>query len=228
MIPATPGFLRALREYTSRHGMLLVFDEVIAFRVGPGGAQGMFGVSPDLTTLGKIIGGGYPVGAFGGRAELMDRIDARRPGALVHGGTFNGNPITMTAGLAVLRLMTGDEFDRLASLGARLRDGLAEGLAAAGLDARVTGIASLFHVHLGRAADSASIAIGRSGAGDRAALAAVAAAKARARRFHLSLLVAGYLTAPRGMGALMTPMSEADVDGFVAAALEAAGDALES
>jgi glutamate-1-semialdehyde 2,1-aminomutase len=225
MIPATPAFLRELRDYTSRHGMLLVFDEVIAFRVDPHGAQGMVGVTPDLTALGKIIGGGYAVGAFGGNAEVMDRFDARRPGALVHGGTFNGNPITTAAGLATLHHMTPERFDRLASLGARLRDGLADGFAAAGLDARVTGVASLFQVHLGRSTDGASIATGRSGPGDAAAL---AAAKARARRFYLSLLVAGYLTAPRGMGALMTPMSEEDVDGFVSAALDAAADALQA
>jgi glutamate-1-semialdehyde 2,1-aminomutase len=205
--------------------MLLVFDEVIAFRVDPHGAQGMFGVMPDLTALGKIIGGGYAVGAFGGSAQIMDRFDARRPGALVHGGTFNGNPVTTAAGLATLRHMTPERFDRLASLGARLRDGLTAGFAATGLDARVTGVASLFQVHLGRGADSASIATGRSGPGDPAAM---AVAKTRARRFYLSLLVAGYLTAPRGMGALMTPMSEEDIDGFVAAAVDAAAEALEA
>ena len=90
--PATPEFLAELRAFTERHGIVLVFDEIIAFRIGYHGAQGVLGVTPDLTTFGKIIGGGYALAAFGGRAELMDLLDVRRPGSLVHGGTFNGNP----------------------------------------------------------------------------------------------------------------------------------------
>jgi glutamate-1-semialdehyde 2,1-aminomutase len=224
MVPAAPGFLADLRAYTRHHGMLLVFDEVITFRVGPGGAQGVYGVEPDLTTLGKIIGGGHPVGAFGGSAAIMDRLDARRAGALVHGGTFNGNPLTMAAGLATLRQLTPPTYERLAVLGDRLRDGLSARFTAAGLDARVTGLASLFQVHLGSGAeDAGSLATGRT-EGDPAA---AAASKVRAARLHLGLLVGGYLTAPRGMGALMTPLDEADIDGFVSAAVMAATEALE-
>jgi len=222
MVPAEPAFLAGLRDYTRRHGMLLVLDEVITFRVSRGGAQALYGVTPDLTALGKIIGGGHPVGAFGGTAEIMDRLDARRPDALVHGGTFNGNPVTMAAGLATLRQLTPAAFERLASLGDRLRDGLTAGFAAAGLDARVSGLASLFQVHLGPGGDSGSLATGRTG-GDPAV---AAAATARAARFHLGLLVAGFFTAPRGMGALMTPLTEEDIDGFVAAGVEAAGEAV--
>ncbi len=227
MVAADPAFLAGLRDYTHRHGILLVFDEVISFRVGPGGAQGLYGVMPDLTALGKIIGGGFPVGAFGGRAEVMDRFDARRPGSLVQGGTFNGNPVTAAAGLATLRFLTPARYEQLASLGDRLRDGLDDRLAAAGLEARVTGVASLFHVHLGRAADVGSIATGRPAAGSAGPGAQAAAiAKRRARRLYLGLLVAGYFIAPRGMGALSTPMTERDVDGFIDAATEAAGVAL--
>ncbi len=127
---ADPLFLRFLRDYADRIGAVLIFDEIIAFRIGPNGAQGVFGVRPDLTTLGKIVGGGYPLAAFGGRAEIMDRFDARRPGALSHGGTFNGNPVGAAAGLATLRYLTPDRYDRLASLGERLRDRLAEGFVA--------------------------------------------------------------------------------------------------
>ena len=115
----------SLREMTSEIGAVLIFDEIIAFRIGPNGAQGVFGVTPDLTTLGKIIGGGYALAAFGGRAEIMDRFDARRPGALSHGGTFNGNPVAAAAGLATLRELTPDRYDRLAELGERLRVRLA-------------------------------------------------------------------------------------------------------
>lgn len=222
MIPADPAFLAGLRQYTTRHGMLLVFDEVIAFRVGPGGAQGLFGVSPDLTAFGKVIGGGYPVGAFGGRDSIMARLDARQSEALVHGGTFNGNPVTAAAGLATLRHLTPARLERLGSLGERLRSGLTAGFRARGLDASVTGVASLFQVHLGRAEDAGSIATGRAGTDPAAAR----AAKVRSRRLYLELLLAGYFTAPRGMGALSTPMTEADVDGFVGAALAAAEAAL--
>ena len=148
---ADPAFLRFLREMTSEIGAVLIFDEIIAFRIGPNGAQGVFGVSPDLTTLGKIVGGGYALAAFGGRAEIMDRFDARRPGALSHGGTFNGNPVAAAAGLATLRKLTPDAYDRLAELGGRLRDRLAAALVAGGIDARVDGIASLFQVFVGPA-----------------------------------------------------------------------------
>src|SRR5690349_8482737 len=128
---AEPSFLRFLRDLTERIGALLIFDEVIAFRVGPNGAQGRFGgVRPDLTTLGKIIGGGYPSGGFGGRAEVMDQFDARRSGALVHGGTFNGNPVSAAAGLATLRHLTPERYAELERLGTRLRSLLAQGIAA--------------------------------------------------------------------------------------------------
>lgn len=223
MVPADPAFLTGLREYTRRHGILLVFDEVISFRIGPGGAQGRYGVIPDLTALGKIIGGGYPIGAFGGRAEVMSQLDARRPGAMVHGGTFNGNPVTAAAGLATLRHLTPERYERLAVLGDRLRSGLTAGFARSGLDAHVTGVASLFQVHLGSTGDTGSLATGRA-SGDQVAL---AAAKSRAARFYLALLVVGFITAPRGMGALMTPLTEADIDGFVDAAVEATAEALE-
>ena len=99
-------FLAFLRDLADRTGALLIFDEIISFRVAPGGAQERFGVRPDLTTLGKIIGGGYPLAAFGGRADVMSVFDARRSGAISHGGTFNGSPVAAAAGLATLRELT--------------------------------------------------------------------------------------------------------------------------
>ena len=143
------GLPQSLREMTSEIGAVLIFDEIIAFRIGPNGAQGVFDVAPDLTTLGKIIGGGYALAAFGGRAEIMDQFDARRPGALSHGGTFNGNPVAATAGLATLRELTPDRYEHIAALGDRLRGRLADDIAARGLDARVAGVASLFRVFSG-------------------------------------------------------------------------------
>ncbi|MFL5751152.1 MAG: aminotransferase class III-fold pyridoxal phosphate-dependent enzyme, partial [Chloroflexota bacterium] len=191
--PAAPEFLAFLREYTNRTGAVLIFDEIIAFRVGPHGAQGLFGVTPDLTTLGKIVGGGYALAAFGGRADIMDQFDARRPGALSHGGTFNGNPVAAAAGLATLRELTPDRYERLAELGARLRSRLADGIAAGGIDARVDGISSLFQVFAGPALRG------------EAPLAA-------SQTLFLGLLLDGFHLAPRGMGAISTPAAERDVD----------------
>jgi glutamate-1-semialdehyde 2,1-aminomutase len=195
---ADPVFLGFLRDYADRIGAVLIFDEIIAFRIGPNGAQGVFGVRPDLTTLGKIVGGGYPLAAFGGRAEIMDRFDARRPGALSHGGTFNGNPVGAAAGLATLRYLTPDRYGRLASLGQRLRDQLAEGFVAGGVDARVDGIASLFQVFVGPTLQGEE-------------------QLSATETLFLGLLIDGFHLAPRGMGAIATPATEADVDALAAA-----------
>jgi glutamate-1-semialdehyde 2,1-aminomutase len=190
---ADPAFLRFLRDYADRIGAVLIFDEIIAFRIGPNGAQGVFGVRPDLTTLGKIVGGGFPLAAFGGRADIMDRFDARRPDALSHGGTFNGNPVGAAAGLATLRYLTPDRYDRLASLGERLRGRLADTIAGGGIDARVDGIASLFQVFAGPTLQGE----------DRLSA---------TETLFLGLLIDGFHLAPRGMGAISTPTTEADVD----------------
>src|SRR3972149_5970485 len=141
---AEPDFLAFLRSYCDRVGALLIFDEIIAFRIGPNGAQGVFGVRPDLPTLDKIIGGGYALAAFGGRADVMGIFDARRSGALTHGGTFNGSPVAAAAGLATLREMTPDRYAWLDALGDRLRSRVADGLRAAGLGGRGGGGGSRF------------------------------------------------------------------------------------
>ena len=121
------GFLEGLRELTREHGTLLVFDEVITgFRVGRGGAQSLFGVVPDLTLLGKIIGGGLPIGAYGGRADLMDLVAPVGP--VYQAGTLAGHPIAMAAGAATLRLLDEVAYRRLESLGHRLQRGLARAL----------------------------------------------------------------------------------------------------
>src|SRR5205823_9295022 len=102
VVPPAPGFLRGLRSACDQHGALLVFDEVITgFRVAPGGAQALFGVTPDLTCLGKIVGGGLPVGVYGGRREVMEQVAPLGP--VYQAGTLSGNPLAMSAGIAVLR-----------------------------------------------------------------------------------------------------------------------------
>jgi glutamate-1-semialdehyde 2,1-aminomutase len=198
---ADPAFLRFLRDFTSQHGALLIFDEIISFRVGPSGAQGRLGVLPDLTALGKIIGGGYPLAAFGGRADVMDAFDARREGALSHGGTFNGNPVAAAAGLATLRELTPDAYAHLETLGNRVRDRLEEGFARVGSSARIDGIGSLFQIW----ANDESTAATATGSGTPS--------------FWLGMLLEGFSLAPRGMGAIPVVATEADIDDLAAAAI---------
>jgi glutamate-1-semialdehyde 2,1-aminomutase len=196
---ADPGFLRFLRDYTKRIGALLLFDEIISFRVGHGGAQGRAGVRPDLTTLGKIIGGGYALAAFGGREDVMAQFDQRRSGALTHGGTYNGNPVAAAAGLATLRQLTPAAFETLTALGDRLRGTLDDAFSASGLRARVAVDGSLFQVWTD---DGVS---------------AVATGVREAPGLFLGLLLEGFYLAPRGMGAIPLVATERDVDELAAA-----------
>jgi glutamate-1-semialdehyde 2,1-aminomutase len=119
-VPPLDGYLAGLREITREHGSLLVFDEVISgFRAGYGGAQGLYGVSPDLTTLGKIVGGGLPLGAYGGRREIMSKIAPVGP--VYQAGTLSGNPVAVQAGLATVRKLKAEgTYEKLDALGARL------------------------------------------------------------------------------------------------------------
>ena len=125
-LPGDPDFLRGIRKLTESLGIVLVYDEVQSFRVAPGGAQELFGVTPDLTAFGKIIGGGMPVGAFGGRRDIMAQFDPTATGGarIAHAGTFNANPMTLVAGEAVLLALTPAVYRRLADLGESLRSKL--------------------------------------------------------------------------------------------------------
>ncbi|MBI3461875.1 MAG: aminotransferase class III-fold pyridoxal phosphate-dependent enzyme, partial [Planctomycetes bacterium] len=138
------GFLQGLRELTQKQGSLLIFDEVITgFRLSYGGAQQAFGIQPDLTVLGKIIGGGLPVGAFGGRADIMDKI--MPVGPVFQAGTLSGNPLAMASGIATLReLSESQPYERLERLTTRLTRGLHEAAHDAGLPHVVPHITSLF------------------------------------------------------------------------------------
>ena len=207
--PARPEFLAFLRDLTTASGAVLIFDEVISFRIGRHGAQGVFGVRPDLTTFGKIVGGGYPLAALGGRDELMRHFDARRPDGLVHGGTFNGNPVAAAAGLATLTTMTAPRYIEINAFGKKLRAELAARFQEDGSDVTVSGIGSLFNLTVGAATLSPD---------DRATA---------QRRFHLALLNDGYYLAPRGMGALSVPMTWDDVASFVDAAGRSAAAVLQ-
>jgi glutamate-1-semialdehyde 2,1-aminomutase len=138
-----PGFLNGLREVTSHYGSLLIFDEVISgFRVGPGGAQGLYGISPDLTCLGKIIGGGLPVGAYGGKKSIMQSMAPE--GNIYQAGTLSGNPLAMAAGLATLKeLEKGKIYKSLEEKGTMLSTGLREAAKASGVDVVVNWIGSM-------------------------------------------------------------------------------------
>jgi glutamate-1-semialdehyde 2,1-aminomutase len=216
LIPATAEFLEMLRRVTSETGMLLVFDEVISFRLGYEGAQGVFGVTPDLTTLAKIIGGGFPIGAVAGSADAMSVFDPRKGKPLApHGGTFNANPISMVAGTAAMELLTPEAFERLNTLGARAREGVAKAFSDAGIDGQVTGEGSLLRIHM----TSVPLIDYRSARATNAQNAALTVVVD-------SMFANGVLMAETGLCALSTAMGEAEVDQFVgifAEALKSAG-----
>lgn len=203
-LPADPAYLQGLGALTRRLGALLVLDEVISLRLATGGAQSLYGVAPDLTTMGKIVGGGLPVGAFGGREDVMALTDPRREGAIAHSGTFNGNPLTMAAGLAALELLPPPEIDRLNSLGDRLREGIGAIARELGLGAGATGLGSLLTVHL---TDGPVESYRDSRRADPEA----------ARLLHLALLNEGVFAARRGLMCVSTPMGDAEVELVLAA-----------
>ncbi|HET9681206.1 MAG TPA: glutamate-1-semialdehyde 2,1-aminomutase [Candidatus Limnocylindrales bacterium] len=145
VIAPAPGFLEGLRAVTERAGAILIFDEVITgFRVAHGGAQARYGVRPDLTVLGKIIGGGMPIGAYGGRADLMARIAPEGP--VYQAGTLSGHPLTMAAGVATLRQLDDSTYGRLEATGAALEAGLREAATRAGRAAAISRVGSLLTV----------------------------------------------------------------------------------
>jgi glutamate-1-semialdehyde 2,1-aminomutase len=148
VVPPAPGFLAGLRELTTRHGALLIFDEVITgFRVAWGGAQARYRVRPDLTCLGKIIGGGLPVGAYGGSRDLMEGVAPL--GGVYQAGTLSGNPLAVAAGLATLRaLERPGVYERLEALGARLERDIAEAAAAVGVPVTINRVGSMLTVFL--------------------------------------------------------------------------------
>ena len=143
VVAPKPGWLQAVRELTKKHGVLLIADEVMTgFRVAAGGAQALYGVTPDLSCFGKVIGGGLPVGAYGGPAELMNRIAPEGP--VYQAGTLSGNPLAMRAGIETLDILAAPgTYERLDALSARLADGLAAAARAAGVAATVNRVGSM-------------------------------------------------------------------------------------
>ena len=202
IIEPLPGYLKGLRSLADRYGVLLIFDEVITFRLHRGGMQALEGVTPDMTTFGKMIGGGLPVGAFGGRKDIMEVFNPGHPRSVKHGGTFNGNNVTLGAGLAALELYDQAAADRINALGDRLKEGFDHAFEKTGIKGCVSQGGSLLNVHWNaeKPRNAKEAALTAASAGDLVKL------------LHLEMINQGVYAATRGMFALSTAMSEADTD----------------
>ncbi|AEN07014.1 Glutamate-1-semialdehyde 2,1-aminomutase [halophilic archaeon DL31] len=195
------AFLETARDLTEEYDVPLIFDEVMTMRLAHGGAQARYGVTPDLTALGKFIGGGLPVGAFGGREDLMNAFHPE-DGVAHHSGTFNANPATMAGGVATLEALDTAAIERLNELGNRLRREARAIVAGHDLDVTVTGDGSMFQLHRtsGPVTDAESAAAGTDAF----------------EELFLAMRNRGVFMAPRGMGNLSTPMDDAEIDEFLA------------
>jgi glutamate-1-semialdehyde 2,1-aminomutase len=204
-IPATREFLADLRELADETGAVLIFDEVMTSRLAPGGLQEVHGIAPDMTTLGKYVGGGMSFGAFGGSRRVMDRFDPRRPDGFQHAGTFNNNVLTMNAGYAGLtEVYTPARARELNAFGDRLRDRLNAVVRQRGLAMQFTGLGSMIGIHMTAQpiANASDAAKGHAGLRDL---------------FYFDVLARGIWLAKRGMIALSLALDEADADRLVAA-----------
>jgi glutamate-1-semialdehyde 2,1-aminomutase len=208
LLPPRPEYLRAIREICDAAGTLLIFDEVISgFRVGPGGAQGRFDIRPDLTCLGKIVGGGLPLGVYGGRADMMKLVAPDGP--VYQAGTLSGNPLAMAAGLATLGQLDASSYQRLEALGARLEAGVKTAIAQSGVKACIQRMGSAFTIFFcaGPVTDFAS--------------AKLASTKTYADFFH-GMLDRGFYLPPAQLETAFLSLAHADaeIDAFVAGAHE--------
>lgn len=211
LVPAGDGFLQALRDRTSRVGALLVFDEVISgFRLGRDGAQGRFGITPDVTILGKAIGGGFPLAAFGGREDVMDHLAPVGP--VYQAGTLSGNPVAVAAGIAQVDLLTDEVYARIERATTRVVEALRSAFADAGLSAVVTQEGTLAGFLFGLDQTPADYDDVKQ------------ADHARYGRFFHAMLERGFHLAPSGYEVLFTSTAhgDADLDRFAEAATEAA------
>ena len=202
-IPAEKDFLKGLREYCDDTNTLLIFDEVITgFRLAPGGAQQYYGIKPDITILGKILGGGFPIGAICGSTETMERLNMlvyKRPHYSFHGGTFVANPVTMTAGLATLKLLEDGHFiNDLNRTGDKIREQLARIFETQRIDVQVIGVGSIFNTHFTKQEV-------------KNAIIAANADKERLFEYDMTLISKGLFFLPTHNGVLSTAHSKADL-----------------
>ena len=211
VIEAAPGYLQGVRSLCDRYGMVFILDEIQSLRLAPGGAQEYYGVKADLTAMGKIIGGGFPVGAFGGRDDIMAQFSPKGASPISHGGTFNGNLATMVAGLVTLKHLTKAECDRLNALGERLKAGFQGVMDSMGLAGQVTGVGSILNVHFTKG----KIRNYRDAArADRTLPGFV----------HLSMINKGIFSARRMMFSISTPMTPVEVDKAISVFQESMSD----
>ncbi|MEB8385782.1 aminotransferase class III-fold pyridoxal phosphate-dependent enzyme [Rhodobacteraceae bacterium KMM 6894] len=204
-IPATPEFLEMIRSETRDAGALMIFDEVMTSRLDYHGLHGALGITPDLVTMGKYLGGGASFGCFGGRADLMDRFDPSLPGAFSHGGTFNNNILSMSGGMAGLtKVLTAEALNALNARGDALRIAMQEVLARHKVVGTVSGRGSMMALAFvpGPVSTPAQLE-----GGNRNHLALM----------HVEMLLRGFYIAPRGMIALSLPYGPAEADAFLAA-----------
>ena len=210
MVRPLPGFLEGLRRLCTQYGALLIFDEVMTgFRVGPQGAQGLFGITPDLVTLGKVIGGGMPVGAFGGRRAVMEKIAPLGP--VYQAGTLSGSPVAVAAGLASLKLTRAPGFyDTLAARAKRLAKGLTAAARAAGVAFSADAVGGMFGLYF-RAEPPRSFAE------------VMTMDQPRFNRFFHAMLTKGHAFAPSAFeaGFVSSAHGEAEIDATIVAAQEA-------
>lgn len=204
LIPAQESFIRGLREWATNNECMLIFDEVITFRMGYAGAAEWFDVAPDLTAMGKIIGGGFPVGAVAGKADHMYVLDPSRESLpFPHSGTFSANPITMTAGLAAMEHFDQKSVDHLNDLGAYSRDKIEQVIGQCGAKASVTGAGSMFRIHLKETAPTEY----RSTFQDHDEV-------ARLKELVKHLYDGGFMMINTCSGALSTVMDKPEIDNF--------------
>ncbi|MCZ6676357.1 MAG: aspartate aminotransferase family protein [Candidatus Poribacteria bacterium] len=206
ILPLRKDFVRGVVSAAQDNGMLLIFDEIVGFRVGTGGLQEYYGITPDLSVFGKIIGGGFPVGVFGGRADIMDLLDTTRGSTgFFQSGTFSGHPVTLAAGLATLQQLTPEVFAHLDRLGEQLQTGLSDLFARHGVAAQVVGLGSLFSIYF---TDEELVNYRSLARADK---------EVSHRIFH-SLLESGlFLSHGLGMNALSVPMNAAHIETLISA-----------
>ena len=206
MLDVPDEFTHFVRKVTKELGLLMVMDEVVSFRVGYSGYQGVVGVDPDLTLFGKIVGGGFPAGAFGGRSDLMDVLDNSKPSlSLNQSGSFSGHPFSLAAAMATLTALTPEVYDRLDCLRIRLHSGLADVFTRADIPCQVLSAGSLVNFYLTDrpVRDYRSLA---------------STDKALFNRIVLGLLTEGYYIGAPGMSmCLSSPMDEEQIDGLLVA-----------
>ena len=201
-IAAEHEFLMALRRESEQHGIVLIFDEVQTSRMAPGGMQSLLGVIPDMTTLGKYMGGGCSFGAFGGRADIMRVFDPREPDAVFHAGTFNNNRLSMSAGYAALSVLQPEAIANLRKRGDSLRARLQAAASQRNLPIYVTGFGSLMNIHF-------------TGRPVRSYEDVPADTERQKRLWHFDMLSYGQYCPPRGGVLLSMPMHDREIDRFV-------------